>query len=319
MADVSESGVEQTLRFLIIEDNDDDVQLILRELRRANGFRIIHEAVATEAKIRQALTQKSWDFVISDYFLQGFDAPRVSSILEHLGIDIPFILVSGKSEEEMADAALRIRGVYEYVSKKRLYRLGPLIHRALRHYEGYDQMIRAWASALELRDLETRGHSDRVVERTVQLARAMEIAESEIVHIRRGALLHDIGKLGVPDSILLKKGPLTDEEMERMKTHSLIGFEFLRKIKILERALEIPLHHHERWNGSGYPLGLQGIEIPLAARIFAVVDVYDALTSERPYREAWVHQVAMDYIRSESAKSFDPQVVKKFVELVGDG
>jgi HD-GYP domain-containing protein (c-di-GMP phosphodiesterase class II) len=194
------------------------------------------------------------------------------------------------------------------------------MHRELRVYKGYDEMIKAWASALELRDLETKGHSDRVVELTVQMARRMEIAESEITHVRRGALLHDIGKLGIPDSILLKRGPLTDDEWVTMKAHPLIGFGLLKKIEILKRCLEIPLHHHEKWNGTGYPAGLMGDAIPLSARIFAVVDVYDALTSDRPYHEPVTHEVALKYIQSEAGISFDPQVVERFVELMaGNG
>lgn len=310
--------MEQTLRVLLIEDNDDDVVLILRELKRANGFQIVHEVAKNEPEIRRALTQKTWDIIVCDYFLEGFDAPRVLTMLEQLGIDIPFILVSGQAGDDLADASLRIRGVHEYVDKSRLSRLAPVIHRELRLYNGYDEMIRAWARALELRDHETRGHSDRVVEMTVELARKMGIAESEIVHIRRGALLHDIGKLGISDAILLKKEKLTADEMTVMKGHSIIGYELLHKIEVLQPSLKLVLHHHERWNGSGYPLGLHGSEIPLPARIFAVVDVYDALTSDRPYHEAMTHDVALEYIKSEANTSFDPQVVDQFVEMVGD-
>ena len=311
--------MEQTLRVLLIEDSDDDVQLILRELRRANGFQIVHEVARSEEEIRSALTSKTWDVIVCDYFLSGYDAPRVITLLEHLGIDIPFILVSGLATDDLAESSLRIRGVHEYVSKDRLSRLGPVLHRELRLYSGYDEMIRAWASALELRDLETRGHSERVVEMTVELARRMGIAESEIIHIRRGALLHDIGKLGISDSILLKKGKLSDQEMETMRGHTMIGYELLRKIEVLKRSLDIPLHHHERWNGTGYPLGLQGKEIPLSARIFAVVDVYDALISDRPYHEAMAPDLALDYIQQESSRLFDPDVVRAFVEMVGRG
>lgn len=310
--------MEQTLRVLLIEDNDDDVFLILRELRRANGFQIVHEVARNEAEIRRALVEKTWDIILCDYFLSGFDAPRVLTLLEQLGIDVPFILVSGRADDDLADASLRIRGVHEYVSKDKISRLGPVIHRELRLYNGYDEMIKAWARALELRDHETLGHSDRVVEMTVELARRMGIAESEIVHIRRGALLHDIGKLGISDAILLKKEKLTDEEMTVMKGHAVIGYELLQKIEVLQHSLKIPLHHHERWNGTGYPLGLSGSEIPLPARIFAVVDVYDALTSDRPYHEAAPHQVALEYIQAESGSSFDPDVVKQFVKMVGE-
>jgi putative nucleotidyltransferase with HDIG domain len=208
--------------------------------------------------------------------------------------------------------------VHEFVDKNRLSRLGNVIRRELRLYSGYDAMIRAWASALELRDLETSGHSDRVTEQTVQLARTLKMAESEMVHIRRGALLHDIGKLGIPDAILLKPGKLTDEEVQVMHGHPVIGFELLKKIEVLKRSLEIPLHHHERWDGSGYPLGLAGSDIPRPARIFAVVDVYDALTSNRTYREAIAHDIAIQYIESQAGIAFDPVVVQAFLDMIGE-
>ena len=308
--------MEQTLRVLIIEDNENDVFFILRELKRANGFTIIHEAVSDEPAIRRALTSKTWDVIVCDYFLPGFDAPRVLSLLDHLGVDVPFILISGKVSDDVADASLRIKGVHEYVSKDKLSRLGPVIHRELRVYKGYDDMIKAWSSALELRDLETRGHSDRVVEATVELARRMGVTETEIVHIRRGAILHDVGKLGIPDGILLKRGTLTEEEMTIMRGHTVIGFELLQHIELLKRCLEIPLSHHERWDGSGYPYGLKGNEIPFSARIFAVVDVYDALTNDRPYREAADRNVAMEFIQEQSGTLFDPEVVRHFVEMI---
>lgn len=310
--------MEQTLRVLLIEDNDDDVALILRELRRANGFRIVHEVVQSELEIRRALTTKTWDVIVCDYFLQGYDAPRVLVLLDQLGIDVPFILVSGIADEDLAAASLRIHGVHEFVSKDRLSRLGPVLHRELRLYQGYDEMINAWTAALELRDLETRGHADRVTDQTVRLARRLHVAESEIVHIRRGALLHDIGKLGIPDEILLKKGKLTDREMETMKGHPMIGFELIKKIEVLKRSREIILQHHERWNGSGYPLGLVGRQIALPARIFAVVDVHDALTSDRPYHEAMAPDLALTYIQEQANVLFDPYVVQAFTEMVED-
>ena len=310
--------MEQTLRVLIIEDNPDDVFLILRELKRANGFQIVHEVARNEQEIRDALTQRTFDLIICDYFLQGFDAPRVLVLLEQLGIDIPFILVSGKADVDIADAAIRIAGVHEYVDKNRLTRLSPVIHRELLLYSGYDAMIKAWADALELRDLETRGHSERVTDLTVQLARRMGIAENEIIHIRRGALLHDIGKLGIADSILLKKGKLSDDEMTTMQGHAIIGFELLQHIAVLKRSLDIPLYHHERWNGTGYPLKLKGTEIPLSARIFAVVDVYDALTSDRPYHEAIARDVALEHIQAQAGTAFDPDVVRVFKEMAGE-
>jgi HD-GYP domain-containing protein (c-di-GMP phosphodiesterase class II) len=155
-----------------------------------------------------------------------------------------------------------------------------------------------------------------VVEKTVQLALAMGMHESELVHVRRGALLHDIGKMGVPDVILHKRGPLTEEEWEVMRRHPTDAFELLSRIPYLKTALDIPYRHHERWDGSGYPDGLQGEEIPLAARIFAVVDVWDALLSERPYRHAWPEAEVIAYLRDNAGRQFDPTVVEMFLRLL---
>src|SRR5690606_18421528 len=167
-------------------------------------------------------------------------------------------------------------------------------------------------------DEETEGHSRRVTEQTVRLAEHFGIPEEQIVHIRRGALLHDIGKMGVPDHVLLEPGPLTDEEWVLMKQHPDFAYELLLPIEFLRSALDIPYSHHERWDGSGYPRGLKGEEIPLSARIFAVVDVYDALTSDRPYRPAWERSRALDYLKENSGVLFDPRVVDEFVCMIDD-
>ena len=178
----------------------------------------------------------------------------------------------------------------------------------------YDTTLEGWAKALELRDRETVGHSNRVVDLTLQLAGKMGKGKGELATIRRGALLHDIGKMGVPDAILQKPGPLTDEEWEIMKQHPVYAYEWLSPIRFLQNALEIPYSHHEKWDGSGYPQGLKGQEIPLSARIFAVVDVWDALNSDRPYRKAWSKEKIIEHIREQSGKHFDPKVVAAFLE-----
>jgi PAS domain S-box-containing protein/putative nucleotidyltransferase with HDIG domain len=176
----------------------------------------------------------------------------------------------------------------------------------------YDATIEGWSHALDLRDKETEGHTLRVTEMTVNLARSLGLGEKELVQIRWGALLHDIGKMGVPDGVLLKPGPLTAEEWVAMKKHPTFAYEMLAPIHYLSLALDIPYCHHEKWDGTGYPRGLKGEQIPLSARIFAVVDVWDALTSDRPYRNAWSKEKATAYIKSGSGTHFDPQVVKAF-------
>ncbi|APW58691.1 HD domain-containing phosphohydrolase [Paludisphaera borealis] len=182
----------------------------------------------------------------------------------------------------------------------------------------YDATIEGWARALDLRDQETEGHSRRVTEITVRLARAMGVGEAELVHLRRGALLHDIGKVGIPDRVLLKPGPLDDEEWEVMRRHPAYAYEMLFPITFLRPALEIPYGHHERWDGSGYPLGLKGEEIPLSARIFAAVDVWDALGNDRPYRAAWPRDRVRDHIASLAGTHLDPRVVESFLAMIDE-
>ncbi|HKP53073.1 MAG TPA: PAS domain S-box protein [Chloroflexia bacterium] len=177
----------------------------------------------------------------------------------------------------------------------------------------YDTTLEGWSQALDLRDKETEGHTQRVTSMAEYLAREMGLSEAEIVHVRRGALLHDIGKMGIPDAILLKRGPLTEEEWEIMKLHPVYAYELLSPIKFLRPALDIPYCHHEKWDGTGYPRGLKGTQIPIAARIFAVVDVWDALRSNRPYRKAWPINKVREHIRSLAGTHFDPKVVEVFL------
>ena len=183
----------------------------------------------------------------------------------------------------------------------------------------YDATIEGWSRALDLRDKETEGHTRRVTETAVRLARVMGLSEIELVHLRRGALLHDIGKMGVPDGILLKPGKLTDEEWAIMRLHPQYAFEMLAPINYLRPALDIPFCHHEKWDGTGYPRGLKGEQIPLAARIFAVVDVWDALRSDRPYRPAWPDEKVTQHIRTLSGTHFDPEVVEVFLRMLREG
>jgi PAS domain S-box-containing protein len=180
----------------------------------------------------------------------------------------------------------------------------------------YDTTLEGWARALDLRDRETEGHTRRVTDLTVRLARAIGIPEADIVHIRRGAILHDIGKMGVPDDILRKTGPLTDQEWGVMRRHPQYAFDMLSPIAYLRPALDIPYCHHERWDGSGYPRGLQQEQIPLAARVFTVVDVWDALRSDRPYRAGLPKEEVREHLKTQAGKYFDPRAVEVFLMLV---
>jgi putative nucleotidyltransferase with HDIG domain len=182
----------------------------------------------------------------------------------------------------------------------------------------YDTTLAGWARALELRDKETRGHTQRVTEMAVRLATQLGVPETQLTHIRRGALLHDIGKMAVSDMVLLKPGPLTSEERVIMERHPVYAYNLLEPIDYLRLSIDIPYCHHEKWDGTGYPRGLKGTDIPLAARIFAVVDVWDALTSERPYRGAWTAERAEKHIKEHAGTHFDPTVVKAFISMLAE-
>lgn len=179
----------------------------------------------------------------------------------------------------------------------------------------YDATLQGWVRALDLRDKETEGHTQRVTSLTLRLAQSLDVRGDDLVHIRRGALLHDIGKMAIPDGILLKPGSLTPDERLLIQRHPVIAYEMLKPIQFLARALEIPYSHHEKWDGSGYPRGLKGEAIPFSARIFAVVDVWDALVSDRPYRKAMDPGEVRDNIRAQSGLHFDPQVVDAFLAM----
>lgn len=180
----------------------------------------------------------------------------------------------------------------------------------------YDTTIEGWSRALELRDKETEGHTQRATQMTLQVAESLGMREEQLVHVRRGALLHDIGKMAVPDTILLKSGMLSDAEQEIMRRHPQYAFELLSPIAYLRPALDIPYCHHEWWDGSGYPRGLKGDQIPLAARIFAVADTWDALISDRRYHEAWSGEKVEAHIRSLAGSQFDPLLTEKFFEII---
>lgn len=180
----------------------------------------------------------------------------------------------------------------------------------------YDATLAGWARALELRDLETEGHTQRVSKIARELAILCGMSDEAVTQIYRGALLHDVGKMGIPDNILLKPSLLSIPELEIMRRHPVYAYEMLKSIEYLRPSLEIPLYHHEKWDGSGYPSGLKGDDIPLSARIFAIADVWDALTSDRPYRTAFDKGRALQYIIENRGKHFDPHIVEKFLLLV---
>ena len=306
-----------SLRVLLVEDNEHDAALIHREIERSNGFDLIMERVETEGQFTYALHNKTWDVIISDFSLPKINALRVMDILDKTGKDIVFILVSGTISDDVADAIVDDRNVH-YVSKRKLSKLATVLRGEMYIRKSYSQILGFVSHILEFRDKETAGHSERVTDLTLRLARKMNISETEMTDIERGAMLHDVGKIGVPDSILLKPGKLNDEELAQMHIHPKVAFDLILRVPHLHKALDIPYCHHERYDGLGYPRGLKGHEIPLSARIFAVVDVYDAMRSDRPYRTKMAKGFVLDHIIHQAGKHFDPVVVKNFLEVVKD-
>jgi putative two-component system response regulator len=250
--------------------------------------------------------------------------------------EIPIIVLTALDDRESMLTALK-SGADDFISKPfdrfelrarllgitRLNRYRKLLQERIKLQEAnaqllsaYEATIEGWSRALDLRDKETEGHSQRVTELTIRMATAFGFSDEELMQIRRGALLHDVGKIGVPDSILHKPAKLSDEEWTIMRKHSQFAYDMLEDVEYLHPALDIPYCHHEKWDGTGYPRGLKGEQIPLSARIFAVADVWDALTSDRPYRPAWKKEEALDFIRVESGKHFDPQVVNLFFKVM---
>lgn len=313
-----------SLKILIIEDNVDDEFFISKYLTEA-GFKIIVKRIETEAALKIAL-EEHWDAFIIDFHLPHADPYRARELCQSRYPDAPCLIVSGFIQEEKAVQILD-EGADDFISKDNLFRLplalkrelreqGRRVKRRLDEEKNFDDLLSAWGRSLQLRNDETAGHSDRVTNLTVEFAKFMNIPRKDLVHIYRGALLHDIGKIGIPDAILLKPGKLNDEEMAIMQKHPQYAYDLLYPTEFLRLALDIPYSHHEKWDGSGYPQGLKGEAIPLSARLFAIVDVFDALTSDRPYRMAWTKEQTLDYIKEKSGTHFDPKVVDAFLEYM---
>ena len=292
-----------------------------------NGFQAIEKA-------KQLLP----DVILLDVMMPGMTGFEVCQRIrsDPQIAEIPIIILTALDDRESLLNALKA-GADDFISKPfdrfelrarllgitRLNRYQKLLQERAKLREANAQLLNAYEAtieglshALDLRDRETEGHSRRVTEVTVKLAQALHISDEEIIHIRRGALMHDIGKIGIPDSILHKPSSLTEEEWIIMRKHPQFAYDMLFTIEYLRPALTIPYNHHEKWDGTGYPRGLKGEEIPISARLFAIADVWDALTSDRPYRPAWTEEQALTYIREQSGKHFDPQVVELFFNVI---
>ncbi len=319
---------------ILIVDDEPGERMILEALLEGQGYRLEMAENGTEALEKASRIQP--DLILLDVVMPGMDGFEVCGRIRGMSsiAEVPVLMLTSLDDKGHLLKGFDA-GADDYIAKPcdcmelrarlatitRLNRYRKLLEGRsnlevahARLMDAYDATISGWSRAMELRDEETEGHSQRVTLLTEKLARFAGIQDT--THIRRGALLHDIGKLGVPDAILLKPGRLTEEEWAIMKQHPQFAHDMIYPIEYLRPALDIPFCHHEKWDGTGYPRGLKGDEIPLAARLFAVVDVWDALTSERPYRKAWNHQMAGAFISQQKGTHFDPDVADLFLRMM---
>jgi putative two-component system response regulator len=324
---------------ILVADDEPNVRDVIRLMLAEEGHRLVFAENGAEA------FEKAYelvpDLILLDVMMPKMDGYEVCRKLrsEPTVAQVPIIMITA-----LGDTASRIRGINsgadDFISKPfdfaeltakirniiRLNRFRQILteRENLRRahidlQKAYDATLEGWAHALELRDSETQGHSMRVTQKTLELARAMGITDGDLDHVRRGALLHDIGKMGIPDAVLQKPGPLTAEEWTVMKRHPEYAYRLLSPIDYLRPALDIPYCHHERWDGTGYPRGVKGEEIPLSARVFAVVDVYDALSTDRPYRPAFTVDKINAHLAESAGSHFDPRVLDAFNRIINRG
>ncbi len=328
--------MEESKSTILIVDDEVSGRDTLEAILEPEGYILVMAENGYQA-LEKAVQIKP-DVILLDVMMpgmNGFEVCRRIRSEEQLA-EIPIIFLTALDDRQSLLNSLEA-GADEFISKPfdrfelrarllgitRLNRFHKLskerLNLEIAHIElkaAYDATIEGWSRAMDLRDRETEGHTQRVTELTLKLAALAGIDQTELVHIRRGALLHDMGKLGIPDSILLKPDKLSTDEWELMRQHPQLAYDMLYPIEYLHPALDIPYCHHEKWDGSGYPRRLKGEQIPLSARIFAVVDVWDALTSDRPYRRALGRDEVLEYIKEQSGKHFDSQIVELFLQVI---
>lgn len=328
---------------ILVCDDEEAIREVVSTLLEAQGFHCT--VVQNGYQALEQIKNGSPDLVLSDIVMPEMDGMRLLKQLRNYDEDIPVIMVTAMHDISIAIEAIRA-GAYDYIlkpfEKDQLYHS---VKRALEHRhlvienrsyqrdlehlvaerthqlsmtlrdleQSYDYTLEALGGALDAKDAETEGHCQRVTAITILIAKMMKVDGEELRHIARGAFLHDIGKMGIPDQVLRKPGPLSEEERQLMKRHCEIGYTVLKKIPFLSDAAEIVLAHQEFYNGGGYPRGLKGTEIPLGARIFAVADTVDAMTSDRPYRKALSIEAARAEVQKFSGTQFDPKVVEVFL------
>ncbi|HMQ30797.1 MAG TPA: response regulator [Chloroflexaceae bacterium] len=326
-----------TATILIVDDDESSRELLAMALE-GSGYRLL---VAESGPEALALAHARLpDLVLLDVMMPGLDGYEVCRSLRSAvrTAEMPIVMITALDDRasrlhgieagaddflskpvDRIELRLRVRTITRLNRYRRLQEdQDRLAAAALELERAYDSTLEGWARALDLRDHETEGHSRRVTELTVRLAESLGLAGEALTQIRRGALLHDVGKIGIPDRILLKPGKLDPDEWAEMKRHTIYARDLLAPVSFLAPAMAIPYYHHERWDGSGYPEGLAGEAIPIAARIFAVIDVWDAITHDRPYHKARTPEAALALIREESGRHFDPRVVAAFDALVAE-
>ena len=333
--------VQEPRARVLIADDEPEIRSVLSELLGA-GYECA--AVASAEEALELLRERAFDLVVSDIMMGGMSGLEMVPHVLRLRPETAVIMLSGMQTVESAVGAMRA-GAFDYVMKPfDLLHVEAAVRRALEHkslrdskrrYENqleemvaqrtaeldralhsledaYRSTLKALTSALEARDHETRGHSERVVSFSLRLGREMGLAPAHLRSLEFGSLLHDIGKIGVPDAILRKPAALDEEEWARMREHPLHGQKILEGVEFLEGAVHVVAQHHEKWDGSGYPLGLRGEEIDITARIFAVADAFDAMTSDRVYRRGRPYEAAAAELDEYAGRQFDPDVVRAF-------
>lgn len=338
-------AIEKSCSKILIVDDEPEVRELLRETLGEERYQCVTAKDGFEAL--QKIKNDGISVAITDIRMPGIDGLELLRLAQEISPDTAFIMVTGVMEMNTAVSTLKL-GAYDYIVKpfnveelilgveralerrdlmirSRLYkenleervkRRTSALQKALREVEeGYEMTLEALVTALDAREHETNAHSFRVQQYTLALAERVGIEGKNLIDIGRGALLHDIGKIGISDSILLKPAKLTPEEWVEMRKHPSIGYQILQGIKFLEPVAEIVLTHQEKYDGTGYPRGLKGKEIPIGARIFSIVDTFDAMTSDRPYRKALPYSVARDEIIKYSGKQFDPEIVQVFLKV----
>jgi len=321
---------------VLIVDDEYSGRETLQSVLEGEGYNLIMAENGPQA-IEKAKAYQP-DVILLDVMMPGMTGFEVCERIrsDSQVAEIPIIILTALDDRESLLTGLKA-GADDFISKPfdrfelrarligitRINRYHKLLEEREKLQKAHERLLKAysatiegWSHAMDLRDHETEGHSQRVTELTLKLAQAFGIEGDELVNVRHGALLHDMGKLGIPDSVLQKPAKLTEEEWVIMRTHPKLAYDMLYPVEYLRPALEIPFCHHEKWDGTGYPRGLKGEQIPLSARIFAIVDVWDAVTSNRPYRPAWSHEQAFDYIREQSGKHFDPRIVEQFFKVI---